>query len=1472
MKKRRQLAPSLSCLSRDQRIILELITLSPLPLKTETLWFIFKRKPMIGERRIEGLDTQDSLWEALEELGDLELILYLDIDDPEPRRDLLDSEAGSTLPDVEDLFGAWAVTEEFGPQLREVFVGSENREDLMGCLAPYLERAGYRQPNGAMQSGIVHFKAAILERDWSKVLQLREQLGQEYGESFRIQDPLFDVAWEDPDKLFDCGMPPALSLKLAEFVALNAMAQSRVLPEFLFRLEKELESRVGKLLVTSSTLCEIALYRGQWRRVVELTQGRADPSSSAFRARAYLMGGDVGKSLEEFDPIHRDQAPVSWGDRAVGMSDLWFLVALVASRDVGRLREARARIQAVLGSGTFDRDPFMVPSMFPLLLIITEMLGEDWRQHPIPIGAGMPPANDSLSILLTGIAGLWNFPRADSSMPSVIESWIKPIRQGQYHGRAFELACLKSRLHAGGGYASLPKWASQIREAESLVSLVELLGPPEVWERVLRELSELVSSPRQESGHQERLVWVIREFGDSVREQALRLRDGLATSAEYKLLPVVQKRRKNGGWTSGRHINLESLERDQSRMPFLTSQDRRLVQSIGNSRIPGWYYRAARDRQIDPNSGYPALVGHPHVFFDPREGLRREVEVASGQPRVDVQRNADSVTIRLVPKIESPDADCLLVQETPHRFVVIKVTHDVKEIARILRYDQLTVPGSAEEKVRAVIAPLAQFVMIESQIDPDVEDVQVIESDSTLRLLMSPQGEGLKVMARVRPLGDDGPLAVPGQGGTFLAGRPDGQSIKTVRDHQEERDRLEVVLGACPCLTAASGSDGSRLTLSTGLPGGSREARSGGPQGAGGADEVPVTEWFLEHQVAALEFLLEAGDLGDRVLLEWPEGESLRIARRVGLKDVRLRMERQGDWFSVDGDVPVDEGQVLRMRDLIRLTRETPGRFVRLPDGSFLALTRAFQDRLRQIEILTEESGKSEEASLALAGSRACVIETLFSGMGSLEIDSDGMKILDRMRKAQDMEIRRPRKLRADLRVYQKEGFEWMARMSHWGAGVCLADDMGLGKTVQAIAILLRRARAGPSLVVVPTSVQAGWKSELSRFGPSLVVKELHEGSRDQTIRKLKANQVLLVSYGLLVREIEDLASVTFGTVILDEAQAIKNPDSKRARAATRLTAGFRLALSGTPVENHLEEVWSLFRFLNPGLLGSRARFRQHFLGHVALPGSANPGHEALATLVRPFILRRTKAAVLKELPSRTEVLQRVPLSSEERSLYEAVRREAIEECERVRETNPAAARFQVLAMITRLRQACCHPKLVLKESDLPSTKLVAFGEIVEDLIANDHRCLVFSQFVSHLALVRSWLESAGIEYEYLDGSMSQKARSASIESFQVGARPLFLISLKAGGVGLNLTAADYVIHLDPWWNPAVEDQASDRAHRIGQVRPVTIYRLIAQDTVEDRIVTLHHQKRALADTLLAGTDSTGMLGIEDLMSLMDGG
>jgi superfamily II DNA or RNA helicase len=453
-----------------------------------------------------------------------------------------------------------------------------------------------------------------------------------------------------------------------------------------------------------------------------------------------------------------------------------------------------------------------------------------------------------------------------------------------------------------------------------------------------------------------------------------------------------------------------------------------------------------------------------------------------------------------------------------------------------------------------------------------------------------------------------------------------------------------------------------------------------------------------------------------------------------------------------------------------------------------------------------------------------------------------------------------PAGFRGELRPYQQLGVDWLAFCRDAGLGCVLADDMGLGKTIQALAVV-----AGPTLVVSPKSVLFNWQAEAARFRPDLRVA-LYSGSK----RALDPGaDVVLTSYPILRNDIDTLAAIEWGTVVLDESQTIKNPDSQVARAAYRLRARWRLTLSGTPVENRLDELWSQLHFTNPGLLGGRADFQDRWAAPIVLGDAAAAAR--LRERIRPFVLRRMKREVAQELPPRTDSILYVELDEAERVTYDSIRAATQREIVKLLESGGGV--MAALEALLRLRQAACHAALLpgaVRGGPSPhsSSKLDRLLDAIADAAADGHRALVFSQWTSLLDLIEPHLREQGVGFVRLDGTTVDRA--GVVAEFQAEAGPpVMLLSLKAGGTGLNLTAADHVFLVDPWWNPAVEDQAADRAHRIGQDKPVMVYRLVARDTVEERILELQARKRGLADAALSEAAAATAITRDDLLALL---
>jgi superfamily II DNA or RNA helicase len=943
------------------------------------------------------------------------------------------------------------------------------------------------------------------------------------------------------------------------------------------------------------------------------------------------------------------------------------------------------------------------------------------------------------------------------------------------------------------------------------VAFAQLIHVRQPWERALESLDAFLATgtPKPASGQPARKTKRLAWFVDP----------------ETRQVEVAEQSAKGkDGWTDGRAVAMKRLHERDPRLDYLTDQDRIALRSI-RKETKGWY--GEESYYFDTLRTIPALVGNPAVF-DARQ-RSQPIELVRYPLELVVTEQRGGYLVALSHSAGEPTV--FVEAETPTRYRVVEFPQRMLAVQEILGRRGLTVPKSARDQVVTLVQRSDPALPIRAEIEALAQEV--LEGRAAPVVQLVPYEEGLKITLVVRPFGAGGPAYVAGLGGRSVLASIGGEQLRASRDLTRELAERSALVEACPTLRDRGGVD---------------------------AHEV-----IIEDLEGCLELLSELQAYAGPVSIEWPEGQKLQVSP-VAPDKLKLRVGQDRDWFSVDGTVAIDEDQVLDMRFLLERLDRAQGRFVPLDDGRFVALTRQLQAQLQRLTAVSEPA----RAGRRVHALGAPALDALLEEAGEIEADAAWTRHVARIRAAEGWTPTLPPTLQAELRDYQVEGFVWLSRLARWGAGACLADDMGLGKTVQAIAVMLDRAAEGPCLVVAPTSVCPNWETEIARFAPTLTTYRLAAASdRSALVAGLGPRDVLVCSYGLLHQEAELLGSQPWHMTVLDEAQAIKNAATKRAQASVALQAGFRLALTGTPVENYLDELWSLFNFVNPGLLGSREGFQKRFAGPIERDRDAN-ARQALRALVRPFLLRRTKAAVLSELPPRTEQTVQVEMGEAERAFYEALRQRALESIAAL--GAPAGRRkIHILAEITRLRRACCNPTLIDPAAQVPSGKLDAFLDLVDELVRNRHKALVFSQFVGHLSLVRAALDVRGIRYEYLDGSTSSDERERRVAAFQAGGAELFLISLRAGGTGLNLTAADYVVHLDPWWNPAVEDQASDRAHRIGQKRPVTIYRLIMQDSIEERIVRLHRDKRDLASDLLEGAETSARLSEGELLDLIRG-
>ncbi len=922
--------------------------------------------------------------------------------------------------------------------------------------------------------------------------------------------------------------------------------------------------------------------------------------------------------------------------------------------------------------------------------------------------------------------------------------------------------------------------------------LLPLVRPRQLWEEqllVLQELAPVVARPRTK--HQ--LDWVVDAATGNVHQ------------------PILFEYEAPSGWARHGRVSFDDLPRLRCDLPV---EDQRALDVIAD---------CAHTPACDgAHPSFPhlelleALIDHPRVE-DATEAAT-PLSIRRGACEVVTQDGSDSLILSLSPR--SCAVGLNLVRTSASELRVVRVPEDWQPLLDALRVD-VVVPHEQAPRALEVLARLGAGINVRS---PHLGTNQERAADANLIVRLRPDSGAFWLELGVRPFGPEGRFFYPCQGPTVLTRNVAGQRQRLVRDVALEQRALAQLLEGCSLL----------LQTETDAPG--------------------VQRWLLSLD-NTLTFLSQLRATGS-VRVEWPEGGQLVVGSEARSQSLTGTLRAKKGWYLLRGQVPLDSVTQVGLEQLCRLPATSSGRFVRLPEGDFVALDARLARIIAHLRGAPRESGG---LGLRLATSHLLCLGSELAHTG-LSLDEKVDALGHEWDTATETRVALPPGFRGQLRPYQEEGFQFLQRMARYGLGACLADDMGLGKTVQLLAALLARPHGSWHLVVAPTSVCTNWQREAARFAPELRVVSYEGSQRDQwlptsssaadTPHSGPSPQSILVvtSYAVLAQSVERLASQVWDTVILDEAQAIKNPLSQRARAAYRLQAVARFAATGTPIENHLGDLWGIFRFLNPELLGSLKAFQTHF--QKPIERSDSKTHQGtLLALVRPFLLRRTKSEVLAELPDRIHVRRALHLSDDEALRYASLRRTISEKLRGG--AGGASNTFQVLAEITRLRRFCCHPRLVFPDAPADCAKLRALVPLLEELVQNGRRALIFSQYVDFLHYVRERLSEHGLSYEYLDGRTSRADRQAAVDRFQEGQSPLFVMSLKAGGLGLNLTAADTVIHLDPWWNPAVREQATDRAHRMGQLRKVTVIEFVTQDTIEEDILELHRTKLELSQSIL---------------------
>ena len=1270
-----------------------------------------------------------------------------------------------------------------------------------------------------VEAALRDLRLQVLLGDNKNVQLLLERAGKQYAQHPLYQPhPWLHIWGNPPDNAWFELLPQATFLQLIAPVYLTLAAQDMSIQvvglwQYCQKLLHDHNADVNPLWeICGATYYEQMFLRGQSDETSRMPTSIQQEQALVFAAARQLIQGHPQATVQTYQSglrlLRRRHASrrMLFNNRL----EIFYVLALLLDGQDKSLKEALHYIR----ERTHEEPIYVCLAYYAEARltgrspVLTEELEQDQQL--------------SLQLLFAIVVRYWLGQTVPAPWLERVEAFYQQAQEAGYTWLAGEYAALLARLLPENDQrkAIYTALAEAIHSHANTQPLLSLYQPQAEWERSLQALQRLgaaVGVPLTPvNTSTERLVWVLeKERQDDA-------------AVLYTLVPKLQKNTK-GSWSDGRNVALKRLVNEPETLPFLTEEDKRICQTI---KFNG-YSTQEKNYELCLADAWPHLIGHPRVYW--AEALNTPLDIRQGREELLILREQGQLRIKLFPEL--PVSQCYqtdsyhVVEETTLQLRLYKLTSAVLQLHQILGRDGLLVPQEAEASVRQTLETLAPMIAIQSDI-AGMDNAEFIPPDERLHLHMLPWGNGLRLLMRVQPFGSHGPAYPPGMGRPHVLAEIEQKLFKTTRQLAQERQQAESLLLECPALACW---------------------------------EDVGEDLLLSEAEICLEALGQLHALGERIVLAWPEGERLRLTQTVGVNQLALRMRQAGDWFELDGQLQVNADLVLSLRQLLDLSRNAAGRFIPLADGQYLALTRQFQKRLDALRAYAEDGDNGLKIG-ALAGLN---LESFFQEVGELELDPQWQAQLARLKRIRDSQAPIPTELQVELRDYQEEGYRWMMRLAEWGVGGCLADDMGLGKTVQTLTMLLARAHRGPALVVAPVSVCNNWYSECQRFAPSLRQVFYQGRERQQLLDGVQAQDLVITSYGLLQQDVEAFQAVHWGTIVLDEAQAIKNTATKRTQAAYQLQGEFRLVTTGTPIENHLGELWSLFRFLNPGLLFSQQTFSERFMVPLETQ-DADKARQHLRKLVQPFILRRTKNQVLQELPPRTDITLTVKLSAEEQSLYEALRQQALARFAQA-PTDVEHKHLEVLAEITRLRLAACHPQLAMPGSGLPSSKLQMFGELVTELRENQHKVLVFSQFVKHLELIRAWLDEQAIPYQYLDGSTPREQRQERVEAFQRGEGDVFLISLKAGGFGLNLTAADYVIHMDPWWNPAVEDQASDRAHRIGQQRPVTVYRLVAENTIEEKIVKLHQFKRDLADSLLEGSDISGKLSSKDMLAMIRG-
>ena len=875
-----------------------------------------------------------------------------------------------------------------------------------------------------------------------------------------------------------------------------------------------------------------------------------------------------------------------------------------------------------------------------------------------------------------------------------------------------------------------------------------------------------------------------------------------------------QVRQKNGAWSLGKRVS--DARYRTGALAYMTNADRRILDRLNHSMRSDLMLEDVIEEMVTENRLYTGLT-------PPYE----QVTVTRDHPYLIVENDGAQFVVKSnVPLAKAKD-DLIVIEESATQYSIITIPYEIRGYyVKLLQLG--TLPLEAEDILRQFLEKIGGKVELHSSLIEGGSTLPLVDGQWNMGFRLVPKNNGnWEVRAFVKPLAGGKRTYSPGVGDDVIIDENSEGRCRVKRNIEMENSNKSVIQAFW--------------------------------------DEMGHE--FEERGIYPPEFVLRLMLLiqgnPDSFYAEWPEGQQFKVkSLSRGASSWNGVMKQRGQWFDIEGDVFIDESTRISISQLLELVGKSESRYVKISDDEFLVISDTLRKQLSTLDaIVSHEKGGIKISPF----SAALFSNDLLHGDIEFSLDETITATRDKILSCSDYSPEVPSQLQATLRPYQLDGFRWMARLNSWGAGALLADDMGLGKTLQAITFLLLKRNEGPSLVVAPASVAPNWLSEMQKFAPTLNVQILNFAQdRQQLVSNAKAGDVVIITYGILLSIQDLITSKEWNVACLDEAHIIKNRGAKTSAAAMKIQAKNRIMLTGTPVQNHLGELWNLFQFVNPGLLGSYEHFSRKFI--IPIEGNKDKEkQEMLDDLVHPFMLRRTKQSVLKELPEKTEIYQDIELTKDELAIYESIRIRA----EKLLNDNRGDVNMNVLAEITRLRQAACSAELIEPKWVGECSKITTLTELLQGVIEGGNRALVFSQFVSFFHVVKRELDKLHIDYFYIDGSVPVKKRTEMVNAFQSGEKSVFLISLKAGGLGLNLTGANYVFHLDPWWNPAIEQQATDRAYRIGQNQAVTVYHLVSKHTIEEKIIRLHETKRELAENILDGTDISYKLTGSELLKML---